>query len=56
MVQSVRHGYQDLGVRSLTAAHAAVYSGEVRFEIRSASAQKEGGVHDLHSYTRKLYA
>eukprot|EP00611_Tribonema_gayanum_P015004 TRINITY_DN2660_c0_g1_i2.p1 TRINITY_DN2660_c0_g1~~TRINITY_DN2660_c0_g1_i2.p1 ORF type:complete len:520 (-),score=217.49 TRINITY_DN2660_c0_g1_i2:155-1714(-) len=56
MVQSVRHGYQDLGVSSLNAAHEQVYTGTVRFEIRSASAQKEGGVHDLHSYTRKLFA
>ena len=56
MVQSVRHGYQDLGVMSLDAAHECVFSGNVRFEVRSASAQKEGGVHDLHSYTRKLYA
>jgi IMP dehydrogenase len=56
MVQSVRHGYQDLGVSSLHTAHEQVYSGKIRFEIRSASAQKEGGVHDLHSYTRKLYA
>ncbi|KAG5192348.1 IMP dehydrogenase/GMP reductase [Tribonema minus] len=56
MVQSVRHGYQDLGVSALSACHADVRDGRVRFEIRSASAQKEGGVHDLHSYTRKLYA
>jgi IMP dehydrogenase len=47
---------QDLGVVSLTAAHQGVYNGTVRFEIRSASAQKEGGVHDLHSFTRQLFA
>lgn len=45
-----------MGVKSLADAHADVYEGTIRFEIRSPSAQKEGGVHDLHSYTRKLYA
>ncbi|CAM9900398.1 unnamed protein product [Phaeothamnion confervicola] len=56
MVQSVRHGLQDMGVPSLAQTHEGLYSGGIRFEIRSASAQKEGGVHDLHSYSRKLYA
>ncbi|CAN0278990.1 unnamed protein product [Ectocarpus sp. 6 AP-2014] len=56
MAQSVRHGFQDMGVKSLADLHAEVYEGTIRFEIRSPSAQKEGGVHDLHSYSRKLYA
>lgn len=47
---------QDMGVKSLADAHAEVYDGAIRFEIRSPSAQKEGGVHDLHSYSRTLYA
>eukprot|EP00953_Heterococcus_sp_UTEX-ZZ885_P029222 15532-Heterococcus_DN1.PRE.3 len=29
MVQSVRHGYQDLGVSSLHTAHEQVYSGKI---------------------------
>ncbi|CAN0478512.1 unnamed protein product [Hapterophycus canaliculatus] len=45
-----------MGVKSLADLHAEVYEGTIRFEIRSPSAQKEGGVHDLHSYSRKLYA
>ncbi|CAM9187213.1 unnamed protein product [Sphacelaria rigidula] len=45
-----------MGVKSLADAHAEVYDGAIRFEIRSPSAQKEGGVHDLHSYSRTLYA
>lgn len=56
MSQSLRHGFQDMGVKSLADAHAEVYEGAIKFEIRSPSAQKEGGVHDLHSYSRKLYA
>ncbi len=56
MVQSVRHGFQDFGVSSLSRMHVELRAGNTRFEVRSPSAQKEGGVHDLHSFSRKLYA
>jgi len=56
LLQSIRHGMQDMGTRSITDLHAQVYSGKLRFELRSASAQKEGGVHDLHSFSQRLYA
>ncbi|GMF65034.1 unnamed protein product [Phytophthora lilii] len=54
--QSIRHGFQDLGVRSIPQLHASLYSGELRFERRTISAQKEGGVHDLFTYSKQLYA
>lgn len=56
LLQSIRHGMQDMGTRSITDLHEQMYGGRVRFELRSASAQKEGGVHDLHSFTQRLYA
>lgn len=56
LCQSIRHGLQDMGVMSVNAMHAQLYSGELRFELRSTSAQREGGVHDLHSYTQRLFA
>ena len=56
LCQSIRHGLQDMGVRSLTMLWERLYNGELRFEIRSPSAQKEGGVHDLHSFSQRLYA
>jgi IMP dehydrogenase len=56
LVQGVRHGMQDAGARSIAELHARLYGGMLRFEIRSPAAQKEGGVHGLHSYERKLFS
>lgn len=56
LCQSIRHGLQDIGTVSLTKLHEEVFGDKVRFELRSPSAQKEGGVHDLHSYTQMLYS
>uniref|UniRef100_K3WPY9 Inosine-5'-monophosphate dehydrogenase n=1 Tax=Globisporangium ultimum (strain ATCC 200006 / CBS 805.95 / DAOM BR144) TaxID=431595 RepID=K3WPY9_GLOUD len=56
MQQSIRHGFQDLGVRSIPQLHEQLYSGQLRFERRSLCAQKEGGIHDLYSFTKQLYA
>ena len=44
------------GTQSLTVMWERLYSGELRFELRSPSAQREGGVHDLHSFSQRLYA
>jgi len=55
LMQGVRHGLQDAGIKSLTEAKEKLYNGQVRFEIRSPAAQKEGGVHGLHSYQKRLY-
>ncbi|EEY66114.1 inosine-5'-monophosphate dehydrogenase, putative [Phytophthora infestans T30-4] len=54
--QSIRHGFQDLGVGSIPQLHTALYKGDLRFERRTVSAQKEGGVHDLFTYSKQLYA
>ena len=50
MMQSLRHSLQELGRRSMTDMHKALDSGDLRFEKRSVSAQREGGVHGLISY------
>ena len=47
---------QDMGTSSLTALHEELYDGTLRFELRSPSAQKEGGIHDLHSFSQRLFA
>merc|ERR1719433_2412128 len=56
LAQGLRHGMQDIGARSLHELAGQLYAGELRFEIRSPAAQREGGVHDLHSFERKLFA
>lgn len=55
LTQGVRHGLQDAGCGSLSEAQEKLYSHSLRFEIRSPAAQTEGGVHGLHSYSKRLY-
>jgi IMP dehydrogenase len=55
LCQGLRHGLQDAGVKSLNEAREKLENGQLRFEIRSPAAQKEGGVHGLHSYEKRLY-
>merc|ERR550537_109769 len=58
LVQGMRHGLQDIGVKSVKIAQEFLYDGQLRFEIRSPAAQREGGVHagtGLHSFEKKLF-
>lgn len=50
LMQGLNHSLQDMGYRSISELHKASSAGEVKFEIRSDSAQKQGSVHSLHSY------
>jgi len=54
--QGIKHGMQDLGTKSVTELQRQLREGELRFELRSPAAQREGGVHGLHSFERKLFA
>merc|ERR1712107_613403 len=56
LVQGLKHGMQDIGASSVEQLKERLYSGDLRFELRSPAAQREGGVHGLHSYERKLFA
>merc|ERR550532_391081 len=55
LAQGIRHGMQDMGSDSIDDLLSKLYSGHLRFELRSAAAQREGGVHGLHSFERKLF-
>ncbi|KAF8162131.1 IMP dehydrogenase [Pholiota molesta] len=50
------HSLQDIGLRNINELRQGVKEGTVRFELRTASAQVEGGVHGLNSYTKRLFA
>jgi IMP dehydrogenase len=50
--QGLRQSFQDMGYKDIPALHAALYSGELKFERRTESAQLQGSVHGLYSYTK----
>lgn len=52
----LQHSLQDMGEKSIVEMQAAAYSGKLRFELRTASAQVEGGVHGLHSFEKRLFS
>ncbi|MBN1417695.1 MAG: IMP dehydrogenase [Planctomycetes bacterium] len=54
LLQGLRHALQDLGCRSVPELHRALEEGRLLFEVRSASAQREGGVHSLLSYQEPI--
>ena len=43
---------QDLGARSIAAAHEMLASGSLYLETRTGAAQAEGNVHDMYSYDK----
>lgn len=51
----VQHSFQDIGVKNLKELREGVKEGTVRFELRTASAQVEGGVHGLNSYVARSW-
>lgn len=53
LIQGVKHGLQDAGAASVTELQEKLYESQLRFEIRSPAAQTEGGVHGLHSYSKR---
>jgi len=50
LLQGLKHSFQDMGIRNVLSLHEKLYSKELRFEVRSAMAQREGHVHDMYSY------
>ena len=48
--QSLRQSFQDMGHSTVENLHLALENDELRFERRTPSAQREGGVHGLMAY------
>ncbi|KAI0383550.1 IMP dehydrogenase [Hypomontagnella monticulosa] len=55
LAAGLKHSLQDCGMRSCKELHESALNGTLRFEVRTASAQLEGGV-NMESYEKKLYA
>lgn len=55
IVAGLKHGFQDIGTKSVKDIHMKLNATDLRFEKRSPSARSEGGVHGLHHYEKKLY-
>lgn len=55
LAAGLKHSLQDCGQKSLIDLHKSVLNGSARFDLRSASAQIEGGV-TMESYEKRLFA
>ncbi|CAI2171791.1 16263_t:CDS:2 [Funneliformis geosporum] len=49
LISGLQHGLQDIGAKNLKRLRDDVKGDKIRFELRTASAQIEGGVHGLYS-------
>ncbi|GAA5924430.1 hypothetical protein JCM1841_001698 [Sporobolomyces salmonicolor] len=52
----LQHSLQDMGTRSIAEMQDAAFNETLRYELRTASAQLEGGVHGLHSFEKRLFS
>jgi len=52
LAHGVKQGFQDLGASSLVKVHDMLATGDLLMELRTGAAQREGGIHDMHSYTK----
>jgi len=55
LIEGIKHGFQDIGVKTCEELKERLYAEKLRFEKRTVSSQREGGVHGLHSYEKRQY-
>ncbi|KAI0473600.1 IMP dehydrogenase [Xylariaceae sp. FL0804] len=56
LAAALKHSLQDAGQQSVKELREAAAEGTLRFTIRTPNAQLEGGVHNMESYEKKLFA
>ena len=50
LMQGVKHGFQNIGIKNMKQCHDDLYEGKTLFEIRSVSSQIEGNIHNLFDH------
>jgi IMP dehydrogenase len=55
IMHGVKQGFQDFGSKDLSNSKMQRENGTLRAEVRSGAAQNEGGIHDMHSFSKVLW-
>lgn len=55
IIQGVQEGFEDIGFHSMAELTEAHLNGSLKFELRSAAAQREGQVHSLHAFDKSSF-
>lgn len=52
VIAGIKQGLRDIGVQSIEDMRQQSLCGDLKFELRSPAAQREGNVHSLHTYNK----
>nr|AAD10256.1 inosine-5'-monophosphate dehydrogenase [Plasmodium falciparum] len=55
LFKAVKHGFQSMGIRNIPELHSKLYSGDIRFDVRSFNTIKEGKVSDNLIFNNKKF-
>ncbi|GAW80271.1 inosine-5'-monophosphate dehydrogenase [Plasmodium gonderi] len=55
LVKAVKHGFQSMGIRNIPELHSNLYTGELKFDVRSFNTIKEGRISDNLIFTNKKF-
>lgn len=54
LASGLKYAFQDVGFKNIPELHLGTAEGKLKFQVRSASSIKEGGVHDLYNYEKHI--